>query len=90
MKSQKLGKNTSTGAEILNISPNGIWLLVRDREYFLPYERYPWFATANVRQIHDVELLFGKHLHWSALDVDIELESLEHPEKYPMTYRNRT
>lgn len=86
MKSQKLGKSISE-VEVQNISTHGVWLYVNEKEYFLPYKEYPWFRHAKVAEIHNVELLHGIHLHWPDLDVDIELESFEHPEKYPLIYR---
>ena len=86
MKLQKLGKNTSV-IEVQNISNVGIWLFVGGKEYFLPYKEYPWFKKATVEQIYDVELLRGKHIAWPSLDVELELESLENPEKYPLVYR---
>ncbi|MBI3316765.1 MAG: DUF2442 domain-containing protein [Candidatus Omnitrophica bacterium] len=85
MKSNKRGKNTSK-AEILNISPNGVWLLVEEREYFLPYEEFPWFEKATVGQVRDVKLLHGHHLYWKALDVDLELDSLKGLSSYPLKY----
>ena len=50
MKSQKLGTNTSK-AEVLNISLSGIWLLLKGKEFFLPYEDFPWFKNAKISQI---------------------------------------
>src|SRR3990172_12634986 len=86
MRSKTSGKSTSV-AEVLNISLHGIWLHVRRREYFLGFDEHPWFQEARVSEIHNVRLLRGHHLHWPDLDVDLELESLEHPERYPLMYR---
>ena len=85
MKSRKHGKSTSR-VEVLNISKNGIWLYVNAKEYFLPYKDFPWFKYARVAEIHEVKLLHKHHLYWKALDVDLELESLEHLEQYPLKY----
>ncbi len=85
MKSRKRGKNTS-GVEVLNISKIGVWLHVNAREYFLPYREFPWFKNARVSEIHGVKLLHKRHLYWKALDIDLELESLEHLEQYPLKY----
>ena len=87
MTSPELGASTSA-AEVTNISPHGIWLFVGAREYFLPYEKFPWFRNARVAEILDVELLHGFHLHWPKLDVDLEIASLEEPGQFPMTYFN--
>lgn len=84
MKSNKLGKNISE-VEI-HISSFGIWLLVHDTEYFLPYKEYPWFKKSKISDIYDIELLHGTHLHWPTLDIDLDLDSLNNHEKYPLTY----
>jgi hypothetical protein len=70
-----------------DISPTGLWLYAKGREYFLPFGEYPWFKTAPVASVQNVRLLHASHLHWPDLDVDLELESLQRPENYPLTYR---
>ncbi len=85
MKLAKPGKSTST-VEVLNISAKGIWLLVREHEYFLSFENFPWFKDATVGEIQQVKLLSPQHLHWPKLDVDLELDSLADPERYPLIY----
>ena len=84
MKSLKNGKNISVSVE--NITPFGIWLMVKGKEYFLKYESYPWFENQTIKAIHNVKLLHGSHLHWPDLDVDLEIDNLENLEKYPLTY----
>jgi len=83
---QKHGRDTS-GVEIVNISGFGIWLYTDGKEYFLPYEEYPWFRDAKIKEIQNVQLIHGSHLHWSDLDIDLEIDSLENPEKYPLIYK---
>ncbi len=84
-KLRKPGRNISR-VNILNISQDGIWVYVKAKEYFLTYEHFPWFKEAKVAEIYNVKLLHGHHLRWPQLDVDLELESLEHPERYPLKY----
>ena len=86
MKSQKLGMGT-LGAEVVNISANGVWLYVNNREYFLPHTEYPWFRDATLGAVLNVHLLHETHLHWPELDVDLDMDSLENPEAYPLTYK---
>ena len=88
MKLQRRGKNTSK-IEVSSISLHGIWLYVKEKEYFLSYKEYPWFKDAKIKEIHNVQLLHESHLHWPELDVDLELDSLENPEKYPLIFRNK-
>ena len=81
-------RGTSTSkVEVLNISSHGVWLYVRRKEYFLPYEDFTWFKDARLSEIYDVQLLHGHLLRWDALDVDLDLDSLEHPDRYPLKYR---
>lgn len=82
MKSSRRGKAISVSVE--NITPFGIWLFVKDREYFLSYEHFPCFRDQVIGAIQHVQLLHGYHLYWPDLDVDLEIDNLEHPEKYPL------
>ncbi len=83
MKSLKHGKNTSK-PEVVNISEHGFWILVDGREYFLPFDKFPWFRKATIEQIGKVELLHAGHLYWQQLDVDLSLSIIENPEKYQL------
>lgn len=70
--------------EVTQIDTQGIWILINDKESFLPFEKYPWFREASVGKIHNVELLNNNHLHWPDLDIDLAVESIEHPERFPL------
>ena len=83
VKSETLGRPTSR-AEVTNISPQGVWLLLESREFFLPFEAFPWFREAPVSAVLNVELPQPHHLHWPDLDVDLAVESIEHPDRYPL------
>ncbi|MCX5922416.1 MAG: DUF2442 domain-containing protein [Candidatus Dependentiae bacterium] len=85
-KLQKLGKSISAKAEIQNISKEGIWILVNDQEFFLSFSQFPWFLGATIEQIYNLQFFHGHHLHWPALDVDVDLESLKYPDAYPLKY----
>jgi hypothetical protein len=82
MKSSKRANATSISVE--NITPPGICLFVERKEYSLRYEDYPYFKDQALSAIQDVQSLHGYHLCWPQLDVDLEIDNLEHPEKYPL------
>jgi len=82
MKSLKHGENISVSVE--NITPFGVWLFVKEKEYFLSYQDYPYFKDQTLNSIQDVQLLHGYHLYWPLLDVDLEIDNLENPEKYSL------
>lgn len=84
MRSAALGKNASPPVEVTNVSPHGFWLFVGERELFVPFEHFPWFRDASVRQITNVQLPSVHHLYWPDLDIDLAVESIEHPERFPL------
>ena len=86
MKSQMLGASTSI-VEVTHIDCRSLWLYVDGKEYCMPFEDFPWFADATVRQISEVERHGAKHFHWPALDVDLTIDMIEHPEEYPRKYK---
>lgn len=83
MKSAKRGKRTSA-VEVTNVSKHGFWLLVGAAEHFVPFEQFPWFRDATIGQLVNVELPSPRHLYWPDLDIDLAVESLRHPERYPL------
>ena len=85
-KSKKLGKSISAKAEVQNISNHGIWILVNEQEFFMPFSEFPWFLKATIAQIYNLQFFNEHHLHWPDLDVDIDVESLKYPELYPLKY----
>jgi hypothetical protein len=85
MKSSKRGKGISVSVE--NVTPFGIWLYVKEKEYFLSYKEFPYFRNQTLASIQNIQLLHGYHLNWPDLDVDLEIDNLEYPEKYPLRAR---
>lgn len=85
-RSAKRGKRISD-IEITNISAHGFWVLVQERELFVPFAAFPWFSEAPVAHILRVEMPGPGHLFWPELDVDLAIESIEHPERFPLLSR---
>lgn len=89
MKSVALGSSTSP-VEVTNVSTHGFWLFIGQRELFVSFRDFPWFKDASVGAIARVELPSPHHLYWPDLDVDLAVESIEHPEKYPLVSQTRS
>jgi hypothetical protein len=75
--------STST-VELSNVSAHGLWLLVDERELYLPFDDFPWFREATIGQLSQIERPKPDHLRWPDLDVDLSLDSIEHPERFPL------
>jgi hypothetical protein len=83
MKSAALGRGTFQ-VEVTNVSPHGFWLFVGEQELFVSFTDFPWFKDASIGQIARVELPSAHHLYWPDLDIDLAVDSLSHPERYPL------
>lgn len=86
MTSAMLGADISQ-VEVTNISRQGFWLLLRDEELFLPFAEFPWFRDVPVGKILHVELPASNHLYWPELDVDLAVESIRNPDRFPLFSR---
>ena len=86
MTLQMSGANISL-SEVTNITQVGFWLLVDDKEYFVPFDDYPEFKQATVEQICNTKRIGPDLFTWNELDIDIELNALAEPEKYPLEFK---
>ena len=80
-----LEKNGTTTAEVTMINARGILLFVGGKEYYLSYDRYPWFRNAKVSDVLDVTMPDEESLRWDAIDVDLEIDSI-----IPVSYTHLT
>ena len=69
---------------VLMINAQGIMLTVDGNDYFLSYNRVPWMKDAPISSVHNVQRGGQSAITWPDLDVDLEIESLKHPERYPL------
>jgi hypothetical protein len=83
---EKHGTDTS-GSEVTSVGPHGFWLLINAKEYFVAFADYPQFKQATVEQIFHIKHIGLDQLYWPALDIDIELDALRHPENYSLIWQ---
>jgi len=88
MNSQSHGKHTSE-IEVTNVSSDGVWLLIVDKEFFIPYDEFPWFKEVPIGKILKGEEQTPGHFYWPELDIDLGIESIEHPEQFPIKAKQR-
>ena len=77
------GASTSA-VEVTQVSPHGLWLLLGEEELFMPYTEFPWFKSATIEQVCDVQWPSPGHLYWPRLDVDLSVESIRNPSAFPL------
>lgn len=76
------------GAEVTNISKHCFWLLLGQEELAVPFSEFPWFKKATIEQLSDVQRPTVEHLYWPQLDVDLSVESIRHPENFPLVSKS--
>lgn len=79
----------TSGVEILNVSPFGIWMLANKVEYFLDYKKFPFFKDATVSDIFKVQQPHTGHLYWPELDIDLSLEIIAKPDNFPKVSKQK-
>lgn len=80
-----LKNNTSSiSVDVLMINDRGIMISVQGQDYFLSYNRVPWMRDATINEVLDVQMSGKNAIEWPKLDVDLEVDSLKHPERYPL------
>ena len=60
---------------------------VLGQDYFVSYNRVPWLRDARVSSALNVRMAGPNAIEWPELDVDLEIESLKHPERYPLVMK---
>ncbi|GHT33642.1 hypothetical protein FACS189434_08290 [Bacteroidia bacterium] len=84
MKWNSTTNGTNTSVKVQAIVANGITVEAQGNTYFLPYNTNPWFENAKVVDVFNVEPVGHSGIRWKALDVDLAIESMIYPEKYPL------
>ena len=82
--------NITLAVEVTNVSGHGVWLLTHDKELFMSYKDFPWFKDQTIQNILNVEEQGHNHYYWPDIDVDLSLESIEHPERFPLKAKHIT
>jgi hypothetical protein len=73
------------------MSQHCFWLLLDDEELAIRFSEFPWFKSATIEQLSEIERPTENHLYWPKLDVDLSVESIRRPEDFPLisTEKNR-
>ena len=84
MKQNLTTNGTNTSVKVHAIVSNGITVEAFGNVYFLPYISNPWFENAKIADVFNVEPVGEIGIRWDTLDVDLAIDSLKHPDKYPL------
>ena len=86
MKFSRSGK-TTLPVNVGAVTNRGFWLSLGDRELFVAYRSFPWFREFTLRELARVRRPAPHHLRWPEFDIDLEVESIERPDDFPLVER---
>ncbi|HKL21498.1 MAG TPA: DUF2442 domain-containing protein [Tichowtungia sp.] len=69
-----------------NITPFAVWVFDGKKEYAIPFSEFPCLGKVPVEELMHPTLTHGFHLRWENLDIDIDLNSLDHLEDFPIYF----
>lgn len=84
MQNDSKNNTNNTSVSVLMINGQGIMISVCGQDYFLSYNRIPWMRDASINDVLNIQMCGKEAIEWPALDVDLEIDSLRHPERYPL------
>ena len=87
MQTDLRNNSKSTSVSVLMINAQGIMLSVLGKDYFLSYKRIPWMQDAPIRSVLNVKMSGPVAIEWPDLDINLEIDSLRHPEHYPLVIK---
>ena len=87
MEMNSIRNTYDTLVNVLMINSQGIMLNVGGNDYFVSYNRLPWMKDATVKSVLNVQMAGKNAIEWPDLDVDLEIDSLKHPERYPLVIK---
>jgi len=85
-KSTKRGTNTSD-VEVKDVSEEGFCLRIGGERLRVSYDEFPWFRNAPLAHVLHVTMPHADSVRWPDLDIDLAVESIRHPDHFPLVYR---
>jgi len=82
MRSSKPG-GVDSSARLGEVGIYDFSIHVDGRFLRLTYYDFPWFRDATLEQLAAIERPAPDRLRWPELDVDLSIESIENPKRYP-------
>ena len=73
-----------SSVSVLMINDKGIMLSVKGNDYFISYNRMPWIKNASIMDALNVQMSGRNAIEWPTLNIDLEIDSLKHPKRYPL------
>ena len=80
---------STLAVEVTHMSKHGFWLLLDDEELPIPFSDFPWFKSATIEQLCEIERPTENHLYWPELEMDLSVESIRKPENFPLISKIR-
>lgn len=84
METNLNSNSQNTSVSVLMINAQGIMISVCGNDFFISYNRMPWLKDARISDVLNIRMAGRNAIEWETLGVDLEIESLRHPERFPL------
>ena len=84
IKRLKVRWTCASSIEVTKVSEHCFRLRVGTEEFEVPFIAFPWFRTATLEQLVDVQNPTEDHLYWPQLDLDVSVDSIRNPKSFPL------
>ena len=69
---------------VTNVSADEFEVQIGDEKLVLHHADFPWFRDAPIEELRNVEMISIDHMRWPHLDIDLHVDSVRFPEKFPL------
>lgn len=71
-------------AEVKFISNDGFLMEVNGKQYFASFQDFPFLYDMPISEAYNVEYLGQGDIRWEKSDIDLNIDILSNPDKYPI------
>lgn len=65
-----------------NVDENGFAININGKKIYAPFQKFNLFKRVRIEDLFDVSYLPGDVLHWERADIDMYIDTFQHPDKY--------
>ncbi len=69
--------------KVLGVGANGVTLEIEGKPYKMPYKEFPWLRHLTASELTGFYARHGREIVQYELGIELSLDSIENPEKYP-------
>ncbi len=70
--------------KVTGVGNKGVSLDIHGKEYHMSYKDFPWLGSLTAQELGNIYIRYEDEIYFPDLDIELGLEILENPKKYPL------